>query len=182
MAPSVRRHGCARCEVAVRAGSGERQAEEAAGRSDAGRGRVGVVARGNSEPAGGPRRGCCHAGEDESLRTPCVCFDLPVAHGAALPGAANGRHAARRLIELASERRRFGYRHLHTSLEREGFEANHKRVHRLYRLAGLAVRRRRKRDRVAMERRPLQVPPGPTIPGRWTSSSMHLRIADRSSA
>ena len=48
----------------------------------------------------------------------------------------------RRLIELAGERRRFGYRRLHTLLEREGFEANHKRVHRRYRQAGLTVRRR----------------------------------------
>lgn len=66
-----------------------------------------------------------------------------------------------RLVELAGERRRFGYRRLHILLEREGFEANHKRVHRLYREAGLAVRRRRKRDRVAVERRPLQIPSGP---------------------
>lgn len=39
----------------------------------------------------------------------------------------------RRLIELAGERRRFGYRRSHTLLEREGFEAHHKRVDRLYR-------------------------------------------------
>jgi putative transposase len=67
----------------------------------------------------------------------------------------------KRLIDLAGERRRFGYRRLHILLEREGFEANHKRVHRLYRKAGLAVRRRRKRDRVAVERKPLQIPSGP---------------------
>lgn len=66
-----------------------------------------------------------------------------------------------RLIELAGERRRFGYRRLHILVEREGFEVNHKRVHRLYREAGLAVRRRRKRERVALERRPRQIPSGP---------------------
>lgn len=66
-----------------------------------------------------------------------------------------------RLIELAGERRRFGYRRLHILVEREGYEVNHKRVHRLYRQAGLAVRRRRKRERVAVERRPLQIPSGP---------------------
>ena len=66
-----------------------------------------------------------------------------------------------RLIELAGERRRFGYRRLHILVEREGYEVNHKRVHRLYREAGLAVRRRRKRERVAVERRPLQIPSGP---------------------
>ena len=67
----------------------------------------------------------------------------------------------KRLIELAGERRRFGYRRLHILVEREGFEVNHKRVHRLYRQAGLAVRQRRKRAPVAIERRPLQIPPGP---------------------
>ena len=45
-----------------------------------------------------------------------------------------------RLIELAGERRRFGYRRLHILIEREGVEVNHKRIHRLYREAGLAVR------------------------------------------
>ncbi|GAB3756102.1 hypothetical protein GCM10028795_28990 [Lysobacter olei] len=66
-----------------------------------------------------------------------------------------------RLVELAGERRRFGYRRLHILVEREGFVVNHKRVHRLYREAGLAVRKRRKRERVAVERRPLQIPSGP---------------------
>ncbi len=67
----------------------------------------------------------------------------------------------RRLVELAGERRRCGYRRLHILVEREGFMVNHKRVHRLYREAGLAVRKRRKRERVAVERRPLQIPSGP---------------------
>jgi transposase InsO family protein len=35
-----------------------------------------------------------------------------------------------RLVELAGERRRFGYRRLHILVEREGFVVNHKRVHR----------------------------------------------------
>ena len=36
-----------------------------------------------------------------------------------------------RLRELASERRRFGYRRLGILLEREGFQANHKKIYRL---------------------------------------------------
>ena len=35
-----------------------------------------------------------------------------------------------RLIELAAERRRFGYRRLHILVQRQGIEANHKRFHR----------------------------------------------------
>jgi putative transposase len=54
----------------------------------------------------------------------------------------------RRLLELAGERPRFGYRRLQALLRREGVVVNHKRVERLYRADGLAVRRRG-RKRVA---------------------------------
>ncbi|BCN10307.1 hypothetical protein RPSD_21920 [Ralstonia solanacearum] len=66
-----------------------------------------------------------------------------------------------RLVELAHERRRFGYRRLHVLLEREGLHANHKRVHRLYREAGLAVRRRRRRHGVMVERERPALPAAP---------------------
>ncbi|MDQ2710942.1 MAG: IS3 family transposase [Acidobacteriota bacterium] len=50
------------------------------------------------------------------------------------------------LIELAHEKPRFGYRRLHILLRRTGRRINHKRVQRVYRAAGLCVRRiRRKR-------------------------------------
>jgi putative transposase len=49
-----------------------------------------------------------------------------------------------RLRELAAERRRFGYRRLGVLLRREDFAVNHKRVYRLYREEGLAVRRRKR--------------------------------------
>jgi putative transposase len=58
----------------------------------------------------------------------------------------------RRMVELASERRRFGYRRIHALLRREGIEVNHKRIFRLYQAAGLAVARRN---------------------GQWISSVMH---------
>ncbi len=54
----------------------------------------------------------------------------------------------RRLHELAGEWPRFGYRRLHALLRREGVVVNHKRVERLYRAVGLAVRRQG-RKRVA---------------------------------
>jgi len=46
-----------------------------------------------------------------------------------------------RIVELAGQRRRFGYRRIHVLLHREGQHANVKRVHRLYRQAGLQVQR-----------------------------------------
>lgn len=52
-----------------------------------------------------------------------------------------------RLRSLAAERRRFGCRHLGILLEREGVSMNKKRLFRLYREEGLAVRRRRGRKR-----------------------------------
>jgi putative transposase len=50
-----------------------------------------------------------------------------------------------RLKELAAQRMRFGYRRLTAMLVREGMLANHKRVYRLYREEGLAMRIRTRR-------------------------------------
>jgi putative transposase len=50
-----------------------------------------------------------------------------------------------RLKELAARRMRFGYRRLTAMLLREGMPANHKRVYRLYREEGLAMRIRQRR-------------------------------------
>ena len=58
-----------------------------------------------------------------------------------------GRDAAlrARLKELAAKRMRFGYRRLTAMLLREGIAVNHKRVYRLYREEGLAMRIRQRR-------------------------------------
>jgi putative transposase len=63
-----------------------------------------------------------------------------------------------RIVELAQERRRFGYRRIHALLRREGTEVNHKRTYRLYREANLAVRQRKRRQGVAVSREPLTLP------------------------
>src|SRR5207249_2260211 len=74
-----------------------------------------------------------------------------------------------RLHALAVERVRWGYRRLHVLLRREGQRVNVKRVYRLYREEGLAVRRR-KRKRVAVARAPQ---PAPTrINERWAMDFM----------
>lgn len=74
---------------------------------------------------------------------------------------AENARLSQRMKELAVERWRFGYRRIHALLRREGVQANHKRVHRLYKEAGLAVRRRRKRHGVAVDREPLLLPTAP---------------------
>ena len=69
--------------------------------------------------------------------------------------------------ELAAERRRFGYRRLTKMLAREGWEANHKRVYRLYVEEKLSLRGKRGRRRRAGSR--LALPPKPTRPDQlWT--------------
>jgi putative transposase len=50
-----------------------------------------------------------------------------------------------RLRELAEERQRWGCPLLYLVLRREGWQANHKRVERLYREEGLTLKRRRRR-------------------------------------
>lgn len=73
-------------------------------------------------------------------------------------GRASHRYRARRdpamalrmrLKELAGSRVRYGYRRLHVLLQREGWRANHKRIHRLYNEEGLSIRTRSPRRRRA---------------------------------
>jgi putative transposase len=62
-----------------------------------------------------------------------------------------------RIVDIAHQRRRFGYRRVHDLLRRDFPGVNHKRVYRLYREANLAVRKRKKSKRPLNERVPLQL-------------------------
>ena len=62
-----------------------------------------------------------------------------------------------RIVDIAHQRRRFGYRRVHDLLRRDFPGVNHKRVYRLYREANLAVRKRKKSKRLLNERVPLQL-------------------------
>ncbi len=75
----------------------------------------------------------------------------------------------------ATARPRFGYRRLHVLLRRGGWSINHKRVYRLYRAEGLALRRK-KRKRLAAGLR--VVLPFPTRPNeRWSMDFVHDTLA-----
>jgi Transposase and inactivated derivatives len=63
-----------------------------------------------------------------------------------------------RIEEIAAIKRRYGYRRVYLRLRREGWEVNCKRVYRIYREAGLAVRRRKRKRIGPFERRPLPKP------------------------
>lgn len=63
-----------------------------------------------------------------------------------------------RICTLAGEKLRYGYRRIHVLLLRDGWRVNRKRTYRVYREAGLAVRRRKRKRIGPFERKPLPRP------------------------
>jgi putative transposase len=83
---------------------------------------------------------------------------------------------AARIAQIAAHKRRYGYRRIHTRLRREGWRVNRKRVYRLYREAGLAVRRRKRKRIGPMDRKPLPKPNAPNI--SWSMDFLSDALAD----
>jgi putative transposase len=81
-----------------------------------------------------------------------------------------------RIEALAAEKRRYGYRRIHVLLRREGWDVNWKRTYRLYREAGLAVRRRRRKRIGPVERRPLPKPLARNV--SWSMDFVSDGLAD----
>src|SRR6059036_2400992 len=77
-----------------------------------------------------------------------------------------------RLHELASQRRRFGYRRLYILLRDEGEPSG---IYRLYREEGLAVRKRRTRRKAVGTRAPILVAAKPNA--RWSLDFVHDQLA-----
>ena len=88
----------------------------------------------------------------------------------------DNRAVRERLRELASIRRRFGYRRLHILLTREGIVMNHKKLRRLYREERLQVRRRGGRKRALGTRAPMTLPQGPNQ--RWSLDFLSDAFSD----
>jgi putative transposase len=80
-----------------------------------------------------------------------------------------------RLRELAAEHPRWGSPMLIWRLRQEGVQANHKRIRRVYREEGLAVRRQR-RKRVARPR--VELPAPERANERWSMDFMRDTLAD----
>ena len=81
-----------------------------------------------------------------------------------------------RIVELAQQRRRFGYRRIGVLLRREGCEINDKAVYRRYRELGLTVRKRRRRQSLAVPRQPLTQPSQPNAV--WSMDFVCDALAD----
>lgn len=101
------------------------------------------------------------------------CCRMTVRYQSARP---DDRALRERMIAIARERRRFGYRRLHVLLKREGHLVNHKRLFRLYREEKLAVRRRGGRKRAIGTRAPMLVPLGPNE--RWSLDFVSDQFTD----
>jgi len=71
-----------------------------------------------------------------------------------------------KLRELATQRRRFGYRRLGLMLERQGIKLNAKKLYRLYKEERLTVRKRGGRKRALGTRAPRAIPQDRNL--RWS--------------
>ena len=74
--------------------------------------------------------------------------------------------AIKRMKELASENRRYGYLRLHAMLRREGLVVNHKHTYRLFTEQGLQVRTKKRRKLPRRDRIAPQAPEKPMQ--RWS--------------
>lgn len=81
-----------------------------------------------------------------------------------------------KIVSLAHERKRFGYRRIHIMLKKEGLKVNHKRVYRLYTESGLKVRKRGGRKRALGSRLPIKQLNSPNE--RWSLDFVSDALAD----
>ncbi len=114
------------------------------------------------------RQAIAHACEQHGVseRRACRVLDIDrstVRYRSARPDDAELRAAIR---QVATERRRFGYRRIHVMLERQGIHMNQKKLRRLYREEKLQVRKRGGRKRALGTRRPIATPAH--INERWS--------------
>ena len=81
-----------------------------------------------------------------------------------------------RIGKIAAEKRRYGYRRIHVLLKREGFTMNVKRTYRLYREAGLAAHRHKRKRIGLMEHKPLPKTVQAGHTGKHTTAVRQSRI------
>ena len=112
-----------------------------------------------------------------SLRRACRVVGLSTATWRYQPREdATNTRLRDRLQAHAADRPRFGYRRLHTLVDREGLHVNHKRVYGVYANATLQVRRRRRKRLTRGERLPLARPARRAE--RWSMDFVADTLAD----
>lgn len=113
---------------------------------------------------------------ETSQRRACRVMSLNLSSCRYISCRGDGGIILERLKAIAYERPRFGYRRLHVMLLREGLNVNHKRVYRLYKLQGLAVRRKKRKHISMLTRKPLPVGNGPNE--RWSMDFVSDQLAN----
>jgi putative transposase len=168
VAVALWRNGDFRRPQAEGAGGGEPQAQEATGGVDAGRIEPEGDARKKLLTPSLRRRAVTWAINEKgySQRRACRLIGLqPKTYRYASTRPDDGALRAR-LKELASQRRRFGYRRLGLLLARQGTRINRKKLYRLYKEERLTVRKRGGRKRALGTRAPMSIPQDQNL--RWS--------------
>ena len=80
------------------------------------------------------------------------------------------------ILALAHRHTRYGWRMIHLKLQQAGWQVNHKRVRRLYRLEKLMVRKRKRKKVAVAERQPLLRPQWANEV--WSMDFVFDRVAD----
>ena len=178
LAFEVWRHGRVGCEEAEGAGGREREAEEASGGIGDGCVYAERDARKKLLTPGSRRSAVDWAITDKgySQRRACSLVGLDRKTYRYASRRPADEAIRKRLRELASERRRFGYRRLHILLRREGIEVNHKKLYRLYKEERLTVRKRGGRKRALGTRAPMTIPQGSNQ--RWSLDFVSDSLVD----
>ena len=114
------------------------------------------------------RAAVAHLCETHEVSQRRACAALAVDRSSARYVSRSGDDAElrTRIRDIASERRRFGYRRVHVLLQRQGVQVNHKKLRRLYAEEKLQVKRRGGRKRALGTRRPMTIPDAPNR--RWS--------------
>lgn len=92
-----------------------------------------------------------------SQRKACRLLTFDRSVGRYKPKPKDDESLRSKIVSIAHERKRFGYRRIQIMLKREGLKVNHKRVYRLYKETGLKVRRRGGRKRALGSRMAVEV-------------------------
>src|ERR1700728_17875 len=142
----VRRAGSQRSAASAAIGRRERTVEEAGSGSEPGPGNAESGDRKKRAELVDRRTDAGWLREQYAVSERRVCGLLSMAVSSyRYESRQNDDELRDRLVQLAREKPRFGYRRLQVLLRRSGEAPNHKRVYRIYREAGLCLRRKKRK-------------------------------------
>lgn len=174
----VWRHGAVGCEEAPCAGSRERDAQEVAGRADAGQCDAAGCELKKVVMPDAKRKAVANLMDvhQVSQRRACSALDVDRSSVRYQSRRTNDTDLRDAIKAVAKERRRFGCRRLQVMVERQGWQVNQKKFRRIYREEKLQVRRRGGRKRALGARKPMVVPKGPNQ--RWSLDFVSDALTD----